>query len=278
MSYLTPFMLTLALLFAMQSFALHTSGGRAVKSESNYFSSLGRIQAAAVEMPRIQLLGSSITGRLPDRAQGFVGVANMGCDGGSAVDVLRAMDNGILPAAPLLVIEANTLYRALDKKETEISHAIRGKWFAAGLRIPSVAAYARPAAFLYSWLLAKRIGGYGGGADGPVLFVAGHPEVLGVQHITLADAEESLVEELSRILKRLARRGSTAILVWLPPARAGDGEVTQWAQALAARADVPWWNLASDAGADAVVLTDGLHMDAPSAAQTLRAILRAMKP
>lgn len=92
--------ITLALCFAAQSLALHLSGGRTAKSESNFFSSIGRIQAGAQGKPEVMVLGSSITGRLPDRTQGFHGWANMGCDGGSAVDALRAMDAGILPTAP----------------------------------------------------------------------------------------------------------------------------------------------------------------------------------
>ena len=99
MRYALPFALTLALLFTVQTLALRAVGGRTAKSESNFFSSVGRIQAGTTGKVDAMMLGSSITGRLPDKAQGYAGWANMGCDGGSAVVTLRAMDKGLLPAA-----------------------------------------------------------------------------------------------------------------------------------------------------------------------------------
>ena len=175
MSYFFTLLLTLATCFAVQWFALRQVGGRTAKSESNYFSSLGRIQAGTSGKPRVILLGSSITGRLPDRAQGFEGFANMGCDGGSAVDALRAMDQGYLPTAPVLVIEMNTLHLALQPKPSEIGSAIRSPWFQAGMRAPAISAYARPSAFLYSKLLARKIGEFGDPASEEDLHVTSRP-------------------------------------------------------------------------------------------------------
>jgi hypothetical protein len=67
-SYATAFVLMLATCFGGQWYALRMSGGRTVKSEPNYFSSLARIQSGVRESPRIMLLGLSMTGRLADRA------------------------------------------------------------------------------------------------------------------------------------------------------------------------------------------------------------------
>ncbi len=161
-TYLTLLTLTLATCFGVQLLALRASGGRTTKSESNYFSSIGRIQAGTRGTPEVMIVGSSITGRLPDRAQGVSGVANMGCDGGSAVDALRAMDAGILPTAKWIVIEANTLQVALDEQPTEIGRAMQRPWFRAGMAVPALGAYARPAAFFYSKLLVSRIGSFDG--------------------------------------------------------------------------------------------------------------------
>lgn len=275
MRYALILTITLALCFTAQSFALRTVGGRTTKSESNFFSSLGRIQAGARDMPDMMILGSSITGRLPDRAQGFSGTANMGCDGGSAVDVLRAMDEGILPAAPTLIIEANTLHLALEEKSTEIAHAMRAPWFKAGLRVPALSAYARPAAFLYSKLLVRRIGTFSAAGFESDLGVESRPsEVMVSPHVGITPREEKLIDEVAAILKRLQARGSRAVIVWLPPARSDGSEAPPWVLKLAHRSKTPWWDLAQDAETGTVSLTDGVHMDSASAARTLVAILK----
>lgn len=271
MRYLLPLVLTLAACFGIQAVALHAVGGRTTKSESNFFSSLGRIQAGARGEPGVMLLGSSITGRLPDRANGFDGFANMGCDGGSAVDVLRAMDEGILPSAPWLVIEANTLRLAMDGRGSEIGDAMRAPWFAAGLKTPSLSAYARPAAFAYSRLLASRIGSFsteGGLDDLGVHSTPMVPKPTGASHLP---EEEALVDELVTLLGRLQQKGSKAVIVWLPPARDG-WRVPAWMLDAAARADVPFWDLGQQAAPGTVTLTDGVHMAAPSAARTVRSL------
>lgn len=270
--------ITLGLCFAAQSLALRAVGGRTAKSESNFFSSIGRIQAGAQGKADLMVLGSSITGRLPDRAQGFPGTANMGCDGGSAVDALRAMDRGILPNAPQLFIEANTLHLALNPKPTEIGLAVQGPWFHVGLRIPNLAAYARPAGFLYSKLLASRIGGTNGLEFTEDLKASGLPEM--ITHVSAPPCgdfqEEKLIAEISGILRRLQQRGSQTTILWLPPAR-GDAwsEPPAWILEIARRSGARWWDLGQQAAASTVTLTDGVHMAAPSAARTMNSIRKA---
>ena len=277
MRYLVPFALTLVACFAAQTLALHLSGGRTAKSESNFFSSIGRIQAGAQGKPEVMVLGSSITGRLPDRAQGFAGFANMGCDGGSAVDALRAMDAGILPTAPLLVIEANTLHMALDDRPTEIGQAMRRPWFQVGLSIPNLAAYARPAAFFYSKLLARKIGGFGNADDADDLGVSSLPETITAPpNATLSARETELIDELSGIIGRFKAKGSDAMIVWLPPARTG-WAAPPWILELARRSEIPYWDLGQQAAPGTVALTDGVHMAAPSAARTVRSLGKAME-
>jgi len=261
---------TLALLFTIQGYALHLSGGRTAKSESNFFSSLGRIQAGAKGKPEVMVLGSSITGRLPDRAQGYTGWANMGCDGGSAVDALRAMDEGILPAASKLVIEANTLQLALKEEPTEIGQSMRAPWFEVGLRIPALSAYARPAAFFYSKLLTHRIGDFAAAGAEADLGVTSQPhEVTIPPDTTLTQREEELIDEVAAILKRLQTKGTLAVIVWLPPARSDDSPPPPWILEMARRSNVPYWDLGQEAAEGTVTLTDSVHMAAPSAARTM---------
>lgn len=277
MRYPLLLVFTLALCFTAQSLALRAVGGRTAKSESNFFSSIGRIQAGAMGRPEIMVLGSSITGRLPDRAQGFTGVANMGCDGGSAVDALRAMDQGILPIAPWIVIEANTLHLALKSEPTEISKAMHGQWFRAGMKFSCLSSYARPSAFFYSKLLAKRTGDTGTSDLTADLGIASKPALPSVDAAAQLTAEqEALAEEINGILHRLEAKGSSFLFVWLPPARSDGSPPPPWILETARRSRALWWDAGQEAAAGTVTLTDGIHMTAPSAARTTVSLLNAL--
>lgn len=270
MRYLVTFFVTIALCFAAQHLALRASGGRFTKSESNFFSSVGRIQAGTVGKPEVMLLGSSITGRLPDRAQGFAGFANMGCDGGSAMDALRAMDKEILPVAPILVIEVNTLSRALDSVPSEVGQAMERPWFEMGMKVPAVSAYARPSAFFYSLLLARKVGDYGDPESGVSLEVHSLPVALAIQEsprITPREAE--LKEEIVALLHRLSARGSKIVFAWLPPKRGDGSHIPDWVHAAIAESGSLWWDLGHEADPALISLTDATHMSAPSAARTV---------
>ncbi len=222
------------------------------------------------------LLGSSITGRLPDRTQGFREVVCMGCDGGSAADTIRAIDEGRLPRAPILIVEANTLAVALAG-ESQIASAMRKPWFQAGIRVPLISAYARPAAFLYSPLLSSRTGNYNTEAaeDLGVITTPVRPSSLW-SRFEVDDKQRSLIDDISPRLKNLERKGSRVILVWLPPGRPNDDPPPSWILKLAAEAGAEWWDLGQDAAASEVTLTDHIHMDAESAAKTLRSILKGL--
>lgn len=277
MRYISYLVLTLAACFAAQTFALRAVGGRTAKSESNYFSSLGRIQAGAGGAPGVMLLGSSITGRLPDRAQGFGAFANMGCDGGSAVDALRAMDRNLLPMAPVLVIESNTLLRALDPKPSEVGLAMDRPWFQAGLRVPAISAYARPSAFFYSILLARKIGGFGDSGSGDGLKVDSRPRQLTAPPAgEPAAAERVLIDELVPLVKRLRERGCRPVFVWLPPGRDKGSAPPAWLAALVVETGSEWWDLGTEADPALVELTDGVHMAAPSAARTVTSLQQGL--
>lgn len=277
--YFTPLLVTLGACFGLQSLALRAVGGRTIKSESNYFSSLGRIQAGATGNPEMMLLGSSITGRLPDRAQGFPGVANLGCDGGSAVDVLRAMDREQLPVAPVLVIEVNYLHRALDQTPSEIGIAIGQPWFQAGLRFPSVSAYARPAGFVYSILLERKIGSSARSGETRGFVVASSPRNFeSPSGVSIGDPERLLIDELVLRLKRLQQRNCRIVFVWLPPGRPNRADPPAWITTLIAESSAEWWDLGTEVDPEMVKLTDGVHMAAESAARTVISLQDALLP
>ncbi|MDP4780108.1 MAG: hypothetical protein NWS16_07725, partial [Akkermansiaceae bacterium] len=259
------------------AFALKAVGGRTTKSESNFFSSVGRIQAGTVGKPKVMLLGSSITGRLPDRANGFEGFANMGCDGGSAVDALRAIDSGILPIAPTLVIEANTLSLALDPMSSEVGAAMRSPWFKLGMRYPALSAYARPAAFAYSILLSRKIGEYGNPESEDDLKVTSKPRaILSAPQSSVSTEQKALIEELVPLLDRLEARGCKLVFIWLPPARSGNSPPPTWIRQLLAESHSLWWDLGNEALPELVTLTDSVHMSAPSAARTVISLRKGL--
>ncbi len=277
MSYTLTLVLTLATCFGVQTLALRAVGGRTSKSESNFFSSIGRIQAGAQDTPEVMVLGSSITGRLPDRSQGFPGVANMGCDGGSAVDALRAIDKEILPTAPWLIIEANTLQLALVEKPTEIGQAMQQPWFRLGMKMPMVSAFARPSAFFYSKLLAQKIGGFQDNSPATDLEVRSSPaQIEQLPTDGLAPRENALIKEVSSILLRLRARGCQSMIVWLPPGRRDGSPPAPWILELARRSATAWWDLGQQAAPGTVVLTDGVHMATPSATRTMVSLMKAL--
>lgn len=277
MRYALILILTLAVCFGAQNRALHAVGGRTTKSESNYFSSLGRIQAGTVGKPEVMLLGSSITGRLPDRAQGFEGFANMGCDGGSAIDSLRAMDKELLPSAQVLVVETNTLHLELELGPSEVGKAMSSPWFQAGMLVPAVSAYARPAAFAYSKLLAGKIGSFGDPKTGPDLNLSNRPQQLA----QLGESgriinEQPLADELIPLVRRLKQRGCRLVFVSLPPGGKKGAPAPAWIQTTVASTGAEWWDIGGEADPAFIQLTDGVHMSADSAARTVRTLAKEL--
>ena len=276
-TYLLPLLSSLALCFGLQFVALRAVGGRTLKSESNFFSSLARIQAATTGEVRTMLLGSSITGRLPDRVQGFEGFANMGSDGGSAVDVLRPLDRGVIPVAPTLVIEANKLDRALDPRPSEIGLAMEEPWFELGVRLPLLSAYARPSAFLYSVLLAAKIGRFELPMYNNDLRVTSWPRLVPEAEGNVVSGDQRrLVDELSSIIARLRAKGVRVVIVWLPPARDASHPLPGWILSLAAQSGAEWWDMGEEADPRLVTLTDGVHMSAVSAQRTVASLRKGL--
>ena len=264
---------TAAACFGTQTAVLHWTGGRTTKSESNYFSSLARLQSGSRGAPRVMLLGSSMTGRFPDRNRGFEGVANLGCDGGSAVEVLRAMDAGIISRPPAMIIEGNTLYRAVGAKETDLAAAMRTRSFRTGVQISNLGAAGRPSAVAYTLLMERKMGRVDPATIEP-LPVSSQPARMvepGAREFT--KEEDALLEELKGILQRLTAAGSKVSIVLLPPGADATSDHRTLPEELARRSGLPYWDLAAAVPKDSVRFTDSHHMDPASAAAALRTIL-----
>lgn len=92
----------------------HSLDARGVqwKSQSSFYSSLGRAQAAHSHEGEYDttFLGSSITGRIPGVESGFKRWANLGVDASSAVEGIDLMLEGVTPTTPYVVIETDRLF------------------------------------------------------------------------------------------------------------------------------------------------------------------------
>ncbi len=249
--------------------AVKTSGPSA-KSESNYFSSLARLQNAAALSAETRLLGSSLTGRLPDHRSGFGGVVNMGCDGSSAMDVLRAIDRGILPGARSLIVEGNTLFKSMGPQSGEIEKSIESLWFQVGMKFPMLSAGARPSGLVYSWLRSRNFG-MAEGPDGPVLPNNGFG--MAPETRNLCKAEMDLLEELVDISTRLGDRGHQLWIVILPPGAPVDAPNQVIPRAWSRLTGIPFIDLSANLPPGCVKYTDAVHMNPSSAAAALRTIL-----
>jgi len=270
--YVITFLVVLGICFTGQSLALRACGGSTVKSESNYFSSIARIQTESRKKADVMLLGSSLTGRLADRGGKHDHVANLGCDGGSAVVTLRAIDKGLLPSAPLLIIETNTLGFGVEDRGSDIAKAIDSSWFKLGNQLPNVSATARPSAFFYSWLMARKKTEDTLGSE--TLPVTGRPvRLTDDPGQTLDPGEKKLTEELTAILTRLSQKGSRILLVQFPAGNLNDAILKNMPTALAAHSGFSYWDLNIGLAPDAVQYTDGRHLDAASARKLMNTLL-----
>jgi hypothetical protein len=271
LNYLLTFGCGLAVCFGLQTAFLRHSHGRSVKSESNFFSTIARLQAATRDSPQVLLLGSSMTGRLPDRSRGFPGVANMGCDGGSAVETLQAIDRGDLPAAPLIIVEGNTLQHGFEMTSSQVADAATTWSFREGARFPALGASGRPSALIYSTLMERKLGGPSGPGLEPL-----HP----VTRPGLPDSppqaepfpDRSHISALAAIAGRLKEKGSRLVVVMLPTGAVSPGSLLV-AQEFARQAAVPFWDLGGGIAKDDVQLSDDVHMTPASAAATMKTLM-----
>lgn len=276
--YATGLIVIFAACLGAQTLALRLSGGKTLKSESNYFSSVARIQTETQGGPKIMMLGSSMTGRLGDRAQRFDGVANLGCDGGSAIVTLRAMDHGLLPTAPLMIIEANSLSFELEHRGKEIGEAIDSHWFQVGISTPNLGATARPTAFAYSWLMARKLGS-DPNASQDLLPIQTKPSVLDPSAVPELDEKSTmLVDEVTAMLDRLRKKGCDFLIVTLPPASPAGSLQAKIPQAIAAKSGIRWWDLTEGLPEGTVAFSDGLHLDGPSAQKVMLTLMREANP
>jgi hypothetical protein len=277
--YALTITLTLTACFGIQTLALHHVGGRTTKSESNFFSSIARIQNGLNSPSQIALLGSSRTGRLPDKISlktQFPNVSNFGCDGATAAILLRAIDRGQIPPAETIIIEGNTLVHDLDGKGQDVEKFLVSPWFKIGVVCRLLRADARPSAIAYSYLLNKKIGGFSDDDGTAALLLPAQAKVVAATPDLPTEVKRA-VAKMAAIINRLKYQNVRIMLVILPPPTASESMNMSIPRALSHAANIPMLDLAKDLPPGSVRYTDGVHMAPASAAAALRSILNAIK-
>jgi hypothetical protein len=179
------------------------------KTESNYFSNRARLQhASAITEPEVTFVGSSITGRLP--CQDDKSLMNLGFDGGSSLEGLRALKDGQFRCGKVCFIEVNRLISAFDASEN-----VRISWLdQVSHVIPNLKSDNRPSSLMYRSLLQMR--------DRKQPLVASRDVVIlpWEKPLAIIDQPESRnraikFQEISEIIRALADR-TRVILVFYP--------------------------------------------------------------
>ena len=109
----------------------------------------------------------------------------------------------------------------------------------------------------------------------PVIPTRTRPVLVAGAPAQVSPAGNVLLDELTGILARLTAAGTKIIIVMLPPGAQAGTPNRVLPEELARRSGLPFWDLAAAIPPDSVRFTDGVHMDPPSAAATLRTLLDA---
>jgi hypothetical protein len=259
----------LLLCFGLQAVCYYGLGWKTGKGDSNYFSTMGRFQAAAQAPAEIAFAGSSISGRIPGREIGNDNIANLGCDGSGALDGIAVMANGLVPSPRWLVVETNTLFAANNPSESLVVRGCGRPGFVLGSEFPLLGASARPAAMIYSFLSRR----------GNVMRADAYP--VDVTPIAVLDFdspsehERLLMENYSKHLEMIADRGVKILLAHVPAGirQERDQKLELWgASVLCRNHGYPFVDLEKQIGRDRLTFTDGVHLDPQSAASILTTI------
>jgi hypothetical protein len=183
---------------------------------------------------------------------------------------MRAIDKGILPLPPILVIEGNTLYREQGAGKSLVAEVMDSPWFSVGRKFPNLGATARPSAFAYSILLERKVGRADEGERLPL-------PVPALAMIPPPDAEpmpekaSAVIAELTAITERFRERGCRMLIVQLPPgAEHGGGVVLVFALAAEERDEQVAIRQLGDAGGMLVVARRHLRPEQPLEPQPVR--------
>jgi hypothetical protein len=266
---------------SIQSVAYFVCHGGSAKSESNYFSTLSRFQAAVAPGAALAVTGSSLSGRLPGRESGNQDVANLGSDGGTPLDGLTLLDEGRVGRPGWIVLETNTLFSSGHLVETPAVGGVRGFWFRMGAALPLLGASARPTGMVYGQLLGRKW--------------VGVPRPFALQQLTSPLPQVSLRDEdlsgferericrLGTSLLRAQQHGTRILMVRYPAGPLRPRQVDEMNTVIARLHQLtgaPYLDLSSELPLSELVFSDNVHLGPESAARvlaTLRVVIHQLE-
>lgn len=250
----------------IQTAFLRYNKGKSAKGESNYFSSLARVQNAAMAPARIALVGSSITARLPDRSQNFDDVVNLGIDGGCALDGLQLLCDQVVVVTDVVVVEVNTLAVGLHSSSVSVSDQDFGKWFVWGAKFPLLSYQARPSS--QSYMFAKNVLSHDSAPIAESWEIILKPEEFNQKNLlSLENLESTRVDQLCHWIEILQQRGLKVVMLQYPPASGQLSKEFVMAENIARRCSVPLYDLGKLQEELNISFTDSVHMTSASAIQ-----------
>lgn len=270
--FLCGLCLSMVVCSGVQAFFYYALDCGTGKSESNYYSTMSRFQAAATPPAEMAFAGSSITGRIPGREVGNLNIANLGSDGGPALDGMRLIAMGKIDTPQCLVIEANTLYGGVGFGDTLIVKGAQGPWFYVGAKIPLVGASARPSGMLYAKLLRR-----------PKVLISDAfavtsnqiESVIGDPLRDFKEGEKKRFDDYVATLEQLQQRGVKILIVTYPAGVMTEREtflMKTTINQLAVRFPVTYLDLEKQIPRGDLEFTDSVHLGPESAARVLKTI------
>lgn len=269
-------LLSLAGCFGVQALAFYGFNLATGKTESNYYSTLSRFQGAIAPGAEIALSGSSISGRLPGREFGNPDVANLGSDGGSPLDGLTLLSEGVVGRPKWLVVEINTAFNSLGFADTPAVEGSRGPGFKIGGKVPLLGASSRPTGMLYGYLLGRR---WKGAVEPFALKEVPSPlPPPPLDESQLSVLQKERIQLLTEGILKARREGVRVLLARYPAGPMKQRQIDE-IQTVAARiheaTGVPFLDLESQIPRAQLTFTDSVHLGPESATRILATLRNA---
>jgi hypothetical protein len=275
--FLLGLLLALCVCFGVQALFYFGFDSGTGKTESNYFSTMSRFQSASTSAAEIAFAGSSITGRLPGREAGNERIANLGSDGGNALDGMRSLAQGKIPTPQWLVIELNTLVGEVGIGDSLVSRGVQGPWFEVSARMPLLGASSRPSSMLYAQLLNRQ------------KVLTGEPLEVTIDDLTAVDGkteedfserERRRIKDIVDAIEHLQQQGVKILLVNYPEEVVRDSNKIHKEATLGVlrkRLNVIYLDLGKQIPRNALQFTDSVHLGPESAARVLATITKTIR-
>jgi hypothetical protein len=271
-NFLLGIFFSYAVLLFAQHMVRNVVGFSLPKGESNYFSTLNRIQCASRNPNEIVLLGSSITGRLPGRHTGEEQVGNLGVDGGSTVEGLIIYKSSSTQCNKLILCETNTILSYQPDAKSILNEAVSGVWFKLGNNIQHLEIGSRPSYMCYGIFLklwrneAKTLNELPPLKEGS--------RVLSVDAAyKFAVKDQKIIDEAILKIKEL-KRADRKILLVRYPASIVDQETYERVQSATAvisyATGIPYLDLEAQIPRQELDFTDSVHLSDDSASKILK--------